>query len=87
MQKDTLQIEEKSSLDTATKQIHVADAQISQVKTMRLVGLRGNIQILPEPFIDELVREFDIYSVCDRHKIAFLTKKAYKLHFQEEHAY
>ncbi|MFQ5941753.1 MAG: hypothetical protein ACE5KA_08675 [Nitrososphaerales archaeon] len=72
------------------RQIHGLE-QISRPystgKTMRLVDLKGGIRNLPDYYVEELAHEQEIYGVCNRHDIAFFTRKSYKLHLKQEHAY
>jgi len=90
MQTDAWMQMEKSSINApARTQMQTLD-QISKpylVRMVKLVDLKGGIRILPDYDIEELIRNFEVYNVCDRHSIAFLTKKAYKLHLQQEHAH
>ena len=48
---------------------------------------KGIIRILPEFDIAKLRRQFRIYRICEKHQIVCLSKKAYRLHTQQEHAY
>lgn len=91
MQTDAWLQTEKSSVDTSLlKQVHDLEQMYrpySEGKMMRLIDLKGETKILPDYYIEELIRELEIYGVCGRHNVAFFTKKAYKLHLQQEHAY
>jgi hypothetical protein len=90
MQTDAwMQMEKSSSNTTVRTQVQTLE-QISEpypVRMVKLVDLKGGIRILPDSDIEELIRNFEVCSVCGRHGLAFLTKKAYKLHLQQEHAY
>jgi hypothetical protein len=81
---------EKSSINAPDRTQVQTLEQISRpysVRMVKLVDLKGSIRILPDYDIEELIRNFEVYTVCDRHSIAFLSKKAYKLHLQQEHAH
>lgn len=90
MQTDAWMQMEKSSSNTAVRTQVQTLEQISKpypVRMVKLVDLKGGIRILPDSDIEELIRNLEVYNVCGRHSLAFLTKKAYKLHMQQEHAY
>lgn len=90
MQTDAWTQMEKGSVNASDRMQVQALEQINRpypVRMVKLVDLKGGVRVLPDSDIEELIRNFEVYNVCDRHSIAFLTKKAYKLHVQQEHAH
>ncbi len=57
------------------------------VMQWRVLGSRSEAKILLESEIERFREQFYIFAKCEQHKVLCMTKKAHKLHMQEEHAY
>jgi hypothetical protein len=77
-----------SMLIPSTGSLYVPRRQIiQQYQEQGMTDARGNMRISDDTDIAKLKTQFSICRVCDRHKLAFLSVKAYKLHLEEDHAY
>lgn len=60
---------------------------LEELQKQGAIPSKGIIRILPQFDIEKIKRQFRIYRICEKHKVACLSRKAYRLHTHQEHAY
>ncbi len=61
--------------------------EVQKKNNIWLLDSKGMIEAIPDIGLEEARRQFRAYRACYRHGIVCKTKKVYKLHVREQHAY